>query len=347
MEDTSKGIFLKIDKPLEADQSNNTSDSIKKHSFFLSYNKETEKIYNRNKVIPSSDILYTIIEKYNSMIKFLSNIDIVYNRSMEEADNNLVYRGIDSKDRYQYVYGKNMLIDRKKNRTINFLSVHNNIDKIQRIINEGLSDMDNITKSFIFSSILLIELTFFLRLGKDIHFKRNGTVGVLTLQRNHLTLNDAFITIRVHVEKKKDMTFTCTKEDHPILYKVLKKLYNNTKEENDFIMCTQDGSRFTERILNNLLKKLNVSLKDIRDYGRNLLFLKNIFINLEVTPVSNNKDISSLIVKCMRITNDALDNTYFSSSLITIINTVILRAKKFKSFDIFIQEIVKGIKNFE
>lgn len=320
---------------------------IKKYSFFLTYNNESGEIYNGNSAIPSSDILYTIIEKYNSMLKFLSNIDVVNNRSLEEADNNLVYRGVDSKGRYQYVYGKNLVSGRKKSINNNFVTVHNNMDEIQRIINKGLGE-STISKSFVFSSILLTELTFFLRLGKDIHFERNGTVGVLTLQRKHITLDDTSVTINVYIDKKVS-TYTCTEEDQPILCGVLRKLYNNTKEDTDFIMRTQDGTRFTERILNNLLKKLGVSLKDIRNYGRNLLFLKNVFINLETSPVSNSKDINTLLVRCMQITGDALNHTdaehriYFSSSLLTVLNTVLLRTKKFKTFDRFLQEVIKGI----
>jgi len=157
-----------------------------KYTKFFYYDKETNLVIDENKrVLPKTDIIYEILKKYNTMLKILDDVLVVPNKSIKEADNNLVYKGKDKKGRYQYCYGVNYVKNRSDKKLENFLKIYNKMNTIEKIIEDGLKEKE-INKSFLFSAILLLELTFFIRLGKEIYMEENETIGILTLKKKIL-----------------------------------------------------------------------------------------------------------------------------------------------------------------
>lgn len=301
-------------------------------------------IYYKSKLIDQSDIIYKIIKKYNSLINVLTNVKIVPHKSMKDADRGLIYKGFDKKGKEQYVYGEEYILQRKRNKIKNFLKVYDKLNIIQDIIALGIKEKI-INKTFLFTAILLLEMTFYIRLGKDIYYKNNKTTGLLTLQKNNINIHKDYINIIFLGKTNKEQKFTIVKINQPILYDVIKKLYNNT---DDYLFKTHDNVRYTEKMLNIKLKKINLTLKDFRTYGVNMVFIQQIFENYFN---NNTKDIKKLINKSINETAQIIGHStniskksYLSEELQELLETLLIKNIKYDNFKDFLDVIIKKLK---
>lgn len=328
----------------------------KKYEEFYTYDKNTKKVFDKDILLEESHIIYKILEKYKNMLSYLENIKIIKNTTIEEADNNLVYKGLDKDKREQYCYGINYVLNRKKKKLNNFLKVYNNIDKIQDIIDHGLKDK-NISKDFVFSVLLIMELTYFIRLGKDIYFEQYGTIGLLCLQRKHFKINKDEIEISFKGKTGKEQFFICKELINPVLYNSLLRLLRNLKDD-DFVFSfykADNKKQFTEKMLNSQLKKLNITLKDFRTYGVNMVFIKQFYNNLildkNFSLDKNINNINKLITKSIKNTAETIGHTtgiskksYLVDEIGEIIQ-IILKNNKITSFEIFLKKIISKLKD--
>lgn len=340
-----------------------------KYTFFYTYDKTKKIIFDeKGKELPLDNILYEIIMKYKDMLNYLEDIQIVPNQTMEEADRGLVYKGKDSKNRYQYRYG-NLYINRRiPNKLNNFLLVYKKVKEINKLIKKTLDTSNTIINNdFIFSTILLLELTFFIRLGKQKYYDENGTVGLLTLTKKNLILNnekDVF-EIRFKGKSNQQQLFIIEEDKHNLLFLTMLKIYDTLKDktEDAFIFCNSESKQFTERKLNKRLEKYDLTLKEFRTYGVNLILIKNIhkrLIDVDKNKVENKNNIffdkekeikmfDKLIKNCITETAETIGHSksiskksYISEELITVlkdidVNTITL------SFDNFLNEIIKRL----
>lgn len=299
-----------------------------KYVKYYTYNHNNKIIYNEHNIpISKNNIIYKIINKYRDMLHYLTDIKIIPHETMEDADNGLVYKGYDSKKKLQYRYGVNYILNRKSKIFSNFLKIYEKMDRIQEIIEQGI-EQEKINKNFLYASILFLELTYFIRLGKDIYLKENETVGILTLKKKNLVKekNKDKFTINFVAKTSKEQVFECYEAEQPILYSVLNRLYNNTLDEEDYIFKTDDGQRFTERMLNLRLNQLNVSFKDFRTYGVNIILLKQIYQHLkehqETTKNINTKELKKIINESIKNTADIIGHGKTVSKSSYIINEI-------------------------
>lgn len=322
-----------------------------KYTHVYTYNKEEKIIYTeKNEQLDKNHILYTILEKYKNLLNILTNIKIIPHTSMEEADNGLIYKGFDSKGKEQYCYGINYIKSRNNKKLKNFLLIYKNMDQIQEIIQQGLEEK-TVNKNFLFSTILLLELTYYIRLGKDIYLKTNETVGLLTLQKKHLQLVQNKIIISFNGKTGKLQQFICEKFEHPILFDVLKKLLLRLDDDNDYIFTTDDKKNFTERMLNKRLEKLQISLKDFRTYGVNMVLIKTFYekvSNLNQTDITE-KNIKKILSKSIEETADIIGHTktiskksYILNDVESILIEILLEQKKI-NFEIFTKLIINKL----
>jgi len=315
-----------------------------KYTKFFYYDKETNLVIDENKrVLPKTDIIYEILKKYNTMLKILDDVLVVPNKSIKEADNNLVYKGKDKKGRYQYCYGVNYVKNRSDKKLENFLKIYNKMNTIEKIIEDGLKEKE-INKSFLFSAILLLELTFFIRLGKEIYMEENETIGILTLKKKNIIIKNDVILITFKAKSNKQQEFICENETQPILFSVLTKLYHNAKKDDDYIFTTNNEKHFSERMLNKRLKDIGLRLKDFRTYGVNILFLKTIYDNLYVMPKNNIKKLINLGIndaaKIIGHSKNISKKSYLSDKLIEVTEIVLQENKDIKDFETFIKKII-------
>jgi len=328
----------------------------KKYTNFYTYEKKTGFIFNeKGELIDRNDIIYKIIDYYKDMLSYLTDIQIIPHRSMKDAANGLVYKGFDSKKRAQYRYGDNY----KENRTIEkkktFLYVHENLSFIEKIIEEELKEKD-VNDIFLFGAILLIEMTYFLRLGKAIYLETNDTVGLLTMQKKHLTVNmdKKTNTMKFKAKSNKEQIFITEELTQPLVYDTLLRLYNNAKDQDSFIFTNKDGKEFTERKLNLRLNKCNITLKNLRTFGVNLLLLRNIFNIMNETDRENKGlTIKKLITNAKKLTAERIghslsisDKSYMADEILEVLNNELSKENiwKIKSFDDFVLYIIDKIQ---
>lgn len=304
-------------------------------------------IYDKSKLISKNNIIYKIIDKYKSLINVLTNVKIIPYKSMKDADKGLIYKGFDKSGKEQYVYGDEYNLQRKQNKIKIFLKVYDKLNIIQDIISLGLQEK-TINKTFLFTAILLLEMTFYIRLGKDIYFKNNKTTGLLTLQKNNIFIHEDYINIIFLGKTNKEQKFTINKTTHPILYDIITKLYKNSK---DYLFVSKDNIRYTEKMLNLKLKKINLTLKDFRTYGVNMIFIQQIFENYYN---NNSIDVKKIINKSIEETALIIGHTktiskksYLAEELQELLESLLKEKNKYTNFKDFLNIIIKKLKQGE
>lgn len=141
---------------------------MKKYFDVVSYNEEDQKLYKNNKPISENSILYKILEKYK-IPSHLKNIKMVIHKTMLESDNSIIYIGVDKNNKKQYIYGIDYVKRRNKNRLTIFLNVEKEMKIIEEFINKhtkNIKSIKNMNDDAIFSIILMLELTLYIRTGK-------------------------------------------------------------------------------------------------------------------------------------------------------------------------------------
>lgn len=317
--------------------------SNKKYSIFWTLDKKTNIIYDeKGNKIPDTNIIYDIIKKYKQLL-YLEDIKIIPHTDMETADNSLVYKGIDAKNREQYMYGVNYVNKRKDKKLKGFIDVYNKLNYIENLITSELSKKE-INDDFFFAAVLLLELIFYMRLGKDKYFEENKTVGILTMKKKNIIHEQDKFIFSFKAKSAKDQLFVCNRNEHELLYNVLEKIYNNLKNEDDFIFSI-DGKRFTERKLNYRLSKLDLTLKNFRTYGVNIVFLKKIYDKISV---DYNINLKKNIKISIEETADTIGHTkniskksYLSEKIIEVVETVIIENYKNETFDAFLKNVIQ------
>jgi DNA topoisomerase IB len=326
-----------------------------KKKYIKHYKYIDGKIYDGKNNIVKNKNLNDIINKYNPP-KHLHNIEIIAS-TIDEADNGIIYIGLDNKQKKQYIYGINYIKRRRNNRINIFLNVENKIPKIEKYINKYLNiaanDTNKITDKTIFSIILLIEMCFFIRTGKKKYLDDNETIGLLTLQKSNFIIDTDKIDIIFKGKLNQQQKFTIYKNSHPIIYKYIKILYDNT---NNFIFKDDKGTIFTESKLYQMMKIFKLKLKDIRTFGVNRVLINELWKNVkdlnnihDIRHKHIKKIISEIIKRTANIighTPTISKNSYILDELRNIIDKETIFKATIMDFISFYKYIVDRLKNF-
>ncbi|AAG02758.1 DNA topoisomerase type I [Betaentomopoxvirus amoorei] len=316
-----------------------------------------EKIYNTDGQEIVDDNLLNIIKKYKPP-KHLNNIELIA-KNIEEADNGIIYIGIDSKNKKQYIYGINYVKKRRNDRIKIFLKVENKIPKIEKYINKELNIFKKngsnsshiyITDKMIFAIILLVEMCFFIRTGKKKYLEDNETIGLLTLQKNNFTIENDVIYINFKGKLSQNQNFSILKDEHLLIYNMIKILYNKT---NDFIFKNSDDIIFNESKLYSMIKQFNIKLKDIRTFGVNRVLIQELWKNVRDLDIMDirHKDIKKIISEVVKRTANIIGhtptiskNSYIVDEIRSIIDKDTINKAKEMTFDEYYKYIVDKLK---
>ncbi|APG58296.1 DNA topoisomerase 1 [BeAn 58058 virus] len=270
---------------------------------------------------------------------------IIYEQTYEQSLSGLIFVGKDSKGRTQYFYGKLHVKKRNSNRNNIFIRVYRVINKINDFIDKNISlkkKSDDV--SFQLAVFMLMETSFFIRMGKLKYLKENETVGLLTLKNKHIFLDNKKIFIRFIGKDKVKHEFIVHKSNR--LYNCIIKLYNC--ENQDLFLF----NKLSERRIYDLMKNFNIRLKDLRTYGVNYIFLYNFWNNIKsLKPVPTIKKLITISIKETAeivghspaisrnayMANTVLDFLIQDSEIITNIKEV--------SFNEFVNIIIDYIEN--
>ncbi|AAF44487.1 DNA topoisomerase type I [Fowlpox virus] len=289
-------------------------------------------------LVPASNKTYEIIKAYR-VPPHLKEV-IVYEQSLEEASNSLIFIGVDSKGRKQYFYGKNHVILRNKNRDKVFIKVHKIIKKINNYIDKNICSESN-TLEFQLAVFMLMETSFYIRIGKVKYYKQNDTVGLLTLQNKHLTVTDENITIKFTGKDKVVHAFNVKKENR--LYEPLLRIHDFSKPDSVLF------SLLSEKKVYSFIKQYSIKIKDLRTYGVNITFLYNIWNN--VISMLKLPSIKKLIVLSIKQTADTIGHTpniskqaYMAITILELMKEEnITETIKQKTFDEFLNFVINYV----
>lgn len=234
--------------------------------------------------VKDNDLVNQVVASYK-VPSHLTNVMIVI-QSLKSANKGLVFKGQDSKLRWQYFYGRDYTAKRSESR----LDTLERVDKIWLQLMERMNillDAKVGSLDLQIGFILFFLSKTFIRTGKHIHYKQNNTQGLITLRKENI-LFDTKYNIRIRFIGK-------DKVKHDISVRASKEIYNKFKAQvewaKDFIFTYEKDDRveiIKEFVIYDFLDEFNIRPKDIRTYGANILFLEA-YLRL-----MNNEDLTNM-----------------------------------------------------
>lgn len=253
------------------------------------------------KTIPETDDLYKI---YGSVVVpgHLKNVKF-RRQDFDTLNDGLIFTGEDSKERVQYYYGKNHVINRKDSRLDIVMNTHERYPIIEQYIKTHISG--EFGKEFLFAILLQLEMVFYIRMGKEKYFKENGTIGLNTLQKSHITITKDFIGFNFTGKTGVEQSFKMS-----VKHKLAKHILMLYRTEHPFLFTTAKGVKLSESFIYNKMKEFDVKIKDLRTYGANKIFISEWGKLVkekqdELASITSNKKTTLL----KQMTKMAIDNT--------------------------------------
>ncbi|CAC21315.1 77R protein [Yaba-like disease virus] len=286
---------------------------------------------------------YEILKKVK-IPSYLTDV-IVYEQTYEESLTKLVFVGSDSKGKRQYFYGKLHIKQRNDNRNNIFINVYNVMGKINCFINNNISNKEQNTVNFQLAVLMLMETSFFIRMGKMCYLKENKTVGLITLKNENIIVKNNKILIKFTGKDKIIHEFVVSKSNR--LYYPLLKLVNK-KNPNDFLF-----NKLNEKKVYDFIHKFNIKIKDLRTYGVNYTFLYNFWSNVKsINPLPSTKKLISMTIKqtaeIVGHTPSISKNAYMANTVIELLQkSDILKTIKSIDFNQFMDLVIDYVKNIK
>lgn len=240
---------------------------------------------------PISVRIAKILEKYK-IPPHLTDVEL-YATSIVEADNSLVFSGLDSKGKRQYTYGVEYVRLRRQKKLHTFLRVHKYYATMLRDIEMNLSNTKPLTQTFTLYLALLFSTRTYIRTGLMKSLEEHSTTGLLTLKMTNINVLSSD-TIGVSFVGKDQVHHV-----FEIKSKYAVQQAKSIKQQDQFYFCYWDEDqlcKLTEGVLYKFMKDTydGIRIKDIRTYGANIVFIEMISSCVETTP---KKTISKAIAE--------------------------------------------------
>ncbi|AVD69471.1 ORF136 [Saltwater crocodilepox virus] len=264
-------------------------------------------------------------------------------QTLEESMRGLIFIGYDSKSRKQYFYGKLHVEQRNHSRDEIFLRVHKVKHEIDAFVERHLRFARKITVENQLAVFLLLETSFYIRTGKVRYYKNNETVGLLTLQNQHIAVDPREIRIAFRGKDRVDHCFRIDRADR--LYGPVKALYDK-KRPDAFVFGLLNEARVYA-----FMKRYGVRIKDLRTYGVNVTFLFNIWYN--VNTLETLPSVKKLISVSLNQTADVIGHTaniskraYVTLTVLRVLTTqVIEEVIRDRPFETFLEFVISYIEH--
>lgn len=219
----------------------------------------------------------------------------------DNAKNDVLAIGEDSKGRVQYLYSKEWNNNQEKIKFIRLIYFSKNINYIRKYLKQILKEegwFKEKMKAFIISVIDNCGL----RIGNEKYKELYDTDGITTLKKEHISILNT--KIKLKFIGKKNVENTCTITNN-FLLKLFKDLYNYNKDSTYFFSV--NNKIISNNSINNFLRKFgDYTIKDFRTYRANIDFIKCLYNKpIETTPTKIKKTINI----CLKEIADKLNNT--------------------------------------
>lgn len=328
------------------------------------YQKSNDFFYlDNDKQLPTDEVksVKLILEAYK-IPEYLTNVLIVV-QTLTNAHHGLVFKGQDSKNRWQYFYGKEHVIHRKDSK----LEIILKVKKVWFLLQEEISVLlskDVGSFDLQIGLIMYFLSNTYIRTGKHVHYKFSKTRGLITLSSDNIILKtgnsgnsgNSSNSVRIKFIGKDNV-------NHDINLNLTKGIYNklllqkefSNKFNFPFFFCYRQSNHaniyptyIKEKDIYSFLEPYNINPKDIRTYGSNINFLSYYLDMLKpyikedadrLTKSEYKKIISKAIeMSSVKIghTKSVSKNSYISSQLLEIITSIY--EKIFVSKDIVLRK---------
>jgi len=199
-------------------------------------------------------------------------------------DSDILATGIDKAGRKQYVYSKEMKEKRelKKYKRLKILS--ENINNLKNKINKDLRE-DEFTKEKLIALLLKIMDLCNFRSGNKKYEKLYGSYGLITLHKKHIFIKKDYVEI--DFIGKKGVLNNCLIKNKNIQI-LIKKVYNISSNDDPYLFSIVDNenNKIVKVLINDVneyLKIFKITCKDLRMWNANIIFLKNLKLELNNT----------------------------------------------------------------
>ncbi|ASC55578.1 DNA topoisomerase type I-like protein [Seal parapoxvirus] len=294
--------------------------------------------------VPACNPAYEVLAKIR-IPPHLTDV-VVYEQNLESAHQGLIFVGKDSKGRKQYFYGREHVQRRNAVRNAVFVRVHRVMEKINNFIDSNLASGSESDAQM--AAFLLMETSFFIRIGKSRYEKESGTVGLLTLRNKHLSEAEGGEEIRVKFVGKDKVAHEFTVRNSQRLFAALRRLWDPGAPERLLF------NRLSERRVYAFMRRFGIRVKDLRTYGVNYTFLYNFWSN--VRSLDPRPSVKGLICTSVKQTAETVGHTpsisrsaYMATAVLELLldSTFLDRVASMDSLDNFVNIVVDYVNNSE
>lgn len=293
--------------------------------------------------VPESNPTYEVLAKVR-VPAHLSSV-VFLEQDLASAQEGLIFVGTDGKGRRQYFYGRRHVQRRTAVRNAVFVRVHRVMERINSFIDSNLASGSEANAQM--AAFLLMETSFFIRIGKARYERESGTVGLLTLRNKHLSRGDGD-AILVRFVGKDRVAHEFAVRDGQRLFAVLEKLWDPADPERLLF------HRLGEKRVYAAMRRFGIRVKDLRTYGVNYTFLFNFWSN--VRAMEPRPSAKALICASVRQTAEAVGHTpsisrsaYMATSVLELVRDAgfLDRVAATDDFDAFLASVVDYVNNSE
>lgn len=227
-----------------------------------------------------------------------------YVKINKNENGKILAKAKDEKNRSQYIYNKKIINKNKKQKFKDLYNYGSNYKKIKADI---IQDMDTGNdKIRDISMVLYLIIHCNIRIGNKKYTKENKSFGASTLKKNHFKFNDE--EINISFKGKKGVINKCVIKikDHS---KWIIDLFKSRIKKNNLFNVSNIQ-------INNYLKKYgDISSKDIRTWNANILFIKYLVENKNLTIKNNLKNAISFVSYNLHNTQSVAKKEYIDPKL--------------------------------
>ncbi|AAR98157.1 ORF062 DNA topoisomerase type I [Orf virus] len=294
--------------------------------------------------VPDDNPAYAVLAKIR-IPPHLSDV-VVYEQDLESAQQGLIFVGRDAKGRKQYFYGRGHVERRTAVRNAVFVRVHRVMNKINAFIDDHLASGSEAEAQM--AAFLLMETSFFIRVGKTRYERESGTVGMLTLRNKHLAEAEGGEEIRVAFVGKDRVAHEFAVREGQRLFAALRRLWDPGAPDRLLF------DRLSERRVYTFMRRFGIRVKDLRTYGVNYTFLYNFWSN--VRSLEPRPSVKSLICTSVRQTAETVGHTpsisrsaYMATAVLELVRdgAFLDRVAATDTLDDFVDIVVDYVNNSE
>lgn len=259
------------------------------------------------------------ILEYYKLPPHLVNIFIVL-QSLDDAHKGLVFKGQDSKHRWQYYYGNKHVLNRYNSITSTLINVNKIWYSMKEEIDMMLSSEES-KKKYVLGLCLYLLSVSYIRTGKTRHYKSTGNEGLLTLHTNSVSVknNEVMISFigKSYIKHSFKLNATQAIKNKFISH----RKWNNNELFFSYITDTSIIRSLTEKDLHDFTHKYNIIPKDIRTYGSNIILLEQ-FIKSKQKGDKRILDAIEASAEIIGHTKSVSKKSYISGELIEYLKSV-------------------------